>query len=66
MAVLCGAVLWRRANFVKLMLRGPAGYSRNPITLTVAAVICLTLVCTVFCAKLVGCIAAAAGQESRL
>ena len=27
----------------------------NPITITVAAVICLTLVCTVFAAKIVGC-----------
>ena len=27
----------------------------NPITVAVAAVICLTLICTVFAAKIVGC-----------
>ena len=52
-AVLCGAVL-AAANFVKLMLLDRMVFG-NPITITVAAVICLTLVCTVFAAKIVGC-----------
>ena len=41
-------------NFAKLMLVDKMLFG-NPITVTVAAVICLTLVCTVFAAKLVGC-----------
>lgn len=53
-AVLCGAVL-AAANFVKLMLLDRLVFG-NPITITVAAVICLTLVCTVFAAKIVGCL----------
>ena len=52
-ALLCGAVL-AAANFVKLMLLDRLVF-HNPITVTVAAVICLTLVCTVFAAKIVGC-----------
>lgn len=42
------------ANFAKLMLLDRMVF-HNPITVTVAAVICLTLVCTVFAAKIVGC-----------
>ena len=41
-------------NFAKLMLVDKMLFG-NPITVTVAAVICLTLVFTVFAAKLVGC-----------
>ena len=52
-ALLCGATL-AAANFVKLMLLDRLVF-HNPITVTVAAVICLTLVCTVFAAKIVGC-----------
>lgn len=52
-ALLCGTVL-AGANFVKLMLLDRMVF-HNPITVTVAAVICLTLVCTVFAAKIVGC-----------
>ena len=64
-AVLCGATLaaseFRQAHCcVDTMVFG------NPITITVALVICLTLVVTVFAAKVVGCIAAAARQEDRL
>ena len=46
-SLLCGVVL-AAANFAKMMLLHEA-------TLPIAAVVCLTLVCTVFFAKLVGC-----------
>ena len=52
-AVICGATL-AAANFVKLMLVDKMIFG-NPITITVALVICLTLVVTVFAAKVVGC-----------
>ncbi len=52
-AVTVGAVL-ALLNFAKLMLVDRMIF-HNPITVWVAAVICLTLVCTVFAAKLVGC-----------
>ena len=52
-AVVCGATL-AAANFVKLMLVDKMIFG-NPITITVALVICLTLVVTVFAAKVVGC-----------
>ena len=51
-ALLCGTVL-AGANFAKLMLLDRMVF-HNPITVTVAAVICLTLVCTVIAAKIVG------------
>ena len=53
MALLCGTAL-AAANFVKLMLLDRLVF-HNPITVAVAAVICLTLICTVFAAKIVGC-----------
>ena len=52
-AVVCGATL-AAANFAKLMLVDKLLFG-NPITVTVALVICLTLVATVFAAKVVGC-----------
>ncbi len=52
-AVCIGAVL-AVCNFGKLMLVDKILF-HNPITVTVALVICLTLVFTVFAAKLVGC-----------
>jgi magnesium transporter len=52
-AVVVGIIL-ACCNFVKLMLVDKMLFG-NPITVTVAAVICLTLVFTVFAAKLVGC-----------
>lgn len=52
-AVVVGAIL-AVCNFAKLMLVDKMLF-HNPITITVAAVICLTLVFTVFAAKLVGC-----------
>ena len=46
-SLLCGTVL-AAANFVKIMVLHEA-------SLPIASVVCLTLVCTVFFAKLVGC-----------
>ena len=51
--VIIGVIL-AICNFAKLMLVDKMLFG-NPITVTVAAVICLTLVFTVFAAKLVGC-----------
>ncbi|MCR4951042.1 MAG: magnesium transporter [Solobacterium sp.] len=52
-AVIVGAIL-AMCNFAKLMLVDKMLF-HNPITIQVALVICLTLVFTVFAAKLVGC-----------
>ena len=52
-AVCVGAIL-AAANFAKLMLVDKMLF-HNPITTQVALVICLTLIVTVFAAKLVGC-----------
>ena len=46
-SLLCGLVL-ATANFAKMMIL-------KETTLPIAAVVCLTLICTVFFAKLVGC-----------
>ena len=53
-ALLCGATL-AVCNFVKLMLVDRLVFHNPSVTVLVAAVICLTMVCTVLCAKLVGC-----------
>ena len=53
-AVLCGVVL-AAVNFVKLLLVDGMLFHNAGITVTVSAVICLTMVCTIICAKLVGC-----------
>lgn len=52
-AVIIGVIL-ALCNFAKLMLVDKLLF-HNPITFTVALVICLTLIVTVFAAKLVGC-----------
>lgn len=52
-AVIVGAIL-ACCNFAKLMLIDKMLF-HNPITVQVALVICLTLIVTVFAAKLVGC-----------
>ncbi len=52
-AVLCGIVL-SIANFLKLMLLDKLVFG-NPITMSVAAVICLTLAVTVLASKVIGC-----------
>ncbi len=53
-AILCGATL-SAANFVKLMLVDRLLMGNAGVTVLVALILCLTLVCTVICAKLVGC-----------
>ena len=53
-AVICGVAL-SAANFVKLMLVDRLLFHNQLVTIPVAAVICSTMVCTVLCAKLVGC-----------
>lgn len=53
-AVVCGATL-AVCNFAKLMLVDHFLFGNLSVTPMVSAVICLTMVCTVFCAKLVGC-----------
>lgn len=52
-AVLCGVVL-SAAMFVKILLVDQLLLG-SPVTLMEAAVVCLTLLVTVLCAKLVGC-----------
>ena len=53
-AVLCGVTL-AVANFLKMMLVDRLIMGNAGLTVPVAGVICLTLVFTVFCAKVVGC-----------
>ena len=53
-AVVCGAIL-ACTNFVKLLVVDRWLLQNPDVTAPVALVICLTLVCTVFCAKVVGC-----------
>ncbi|MBR6794753.1 MAG: magnesium transporter, partial [Clostridia bacterium] len=52
--VLCGAAL-SVASFIKLMLFDRLLLGNEEITLTVAAVVCLTLMITVLVAKVIGC-----------
>ncbi len=52
-SVLCGLTL-AAANFVKLLLVDRLIFGNSELTLPVIAVICLTIVATVFIAKLVG------------
>jgi len=54
-AVVCG-VLLSIGNFVKLMVVDRWLMGNAEVTVQVALVICLTLLCTVFCAKVVGCL----------
>ena len=53
-SVLCGVTL-AAANFLKMMLVDRLILGNADLTPAVALVICLTLVLTVFCAKVVGC-----------
>ena len=54
-ALVCGALL-AAANFVKLLIVDRWMMHNPEVTVVVALVICLTLICTVFCAKVVGCL----------
>ncbi|MGE4277626.1 MAG: magnesium transporter [Lawsonibacter sp.] len=53
-AVLCGLCLGG-ANFVKMLVVDRWLLHNTQVTPVVALVVCLTLVCTVICAKVVGC-----------
>ena len=53
-AAVCGATL-AVANFGKLMIVDRLVFHNSAITVTVALVICLTMVLAVICAKVVGC-----------
>ena len=54
-AVLCGISL-AAANFVKIMLVDVWLMGNTDVTMTVAAVVCITLALTVLIAKVVGCV----------
>ena len=53
-ALCCGIGL-AGANFIKMMVVDRWLLANPAVTPLVAAVVCLTLICTVICAKLVGC-----------
>ena len=53
-AVLCGVTL-ACANFIKMMLVDRLLLNNTDVTVMVAFVVCLTMIVTIFCAKLVGC-----------
>ena len=53
-ALLCGGTL-AVTNFAKLMLFDKMLLGNSDITLSVAFVVCSTLVLTVLCAKVIGC-----------
>lgn len=53
-AVLCGVTL-SAANFVKLLTVDRLLLGNSQITVSVALVVCITLVATVLCAKVIGC-----------
>ena len=52
---LCCGVCLAGANFIKMMLIDRMLLNNPDVTVWVALVVCATLVCTVVCAKLVGC-----------
>lgn len=52
---LCCSIALAAANFAKIMLFDRLVLGNDGITFMVAAVICLTLICTVCVAKIVGC-----------
>ena len=54
-AVMCGATL-AACNFVKLLVVDRMLLGNSSVTVPVAAVICVTMVFTVLCAKTVGCV----------
>ena len=54
-SLVCG-VLLSCGNFVKLLLVDRWLMGNPEVSVQVAVVICLTLMCTVFCAKVVGCL----------
>ncbi len=61
-ALLCGICLGG-ANFVKMLLVDRLLMNNPDVTVTVAAVVCLTLMLTVVCAKIVGCLLPMAAEK---
>ena len=61
-ALLCGACLGG-ANFVKMLLVDRWMMHNPDVTVAVAAVVCLTLMLTVVCAKIVGCLLPMAAEK---
>ncbi len=53
-ALLCGITL-AATNFIKLLTVDKLILGNEDITVTVAVVVCLTLIVTVLCAKIIGC-----------
>lgn len=64
-ALLCGVCL-AAANFVKMMLVDRWMMHNPAVTIAVGAVVCLTLVCVVLCAKIVGCTLPILAEKLRL
>ena len=64
-ALLCGVCL-AAANFVKMMLVDRWIMHNPPVTIAVGALVCLTLVCVVLCAKIVGCTLPILAEKLRL
>ena len=64
-AVLCGATL-AACNFVKLLVVDRMLLHNEGVTVMVAAVICVTMVFTVLCAKVVGCLLPLLAQRIHL
>lgn len=61
-ALLCGICLGG-ANFVKMLLVDRLLMNNPDVTVMVAAVVCLTLMLTVVCAKIVGCLLPMAAEK---
>ena len=61
-ALVCGTLL-SIANFIKLLVVDRWMMHNSEVTVAVALVICLALVCTVFCAKSVGCLLTLLAQK---
>ena len=62
-ALLCGACLGG-ANFIKMLLVDRWLMHNPDVTVAVAAVVCLTLMLTVMCAKIVGCLLPMAAEKA--
>jgi len=52
---LCCGICLAVANFIKMLVVDRWLMGNPEVTITVALVVCITLICTVACAKLVGC-----------
>ncbi len=53
-ALICGVSL-AAVNFVKMLLVDRLLLGNTQVTVTISAVVCLTMICTVVCAKVSGC-----------